>query len=180
MTEDPRRVVVEVIARLGQHTQLHLDERYRHFRITDGIIIFMSVLLVVLAVFNVYYVRVLYNDMDATVGTMESMYSHLVDVDADMAVITEYMSTFDRHMAHMESIRGHMVSITSTSLPQVREDMGLIAGEMTTIEESMGLVARGMSVIDERVHLMRGGVSVMRENVRQIARPMGNMMPWMP
>ena len=180
MTEDPRRAVVEVIARLGQHTQLHLDERYRHFRITDGIIIFMSVLLVVLAVFNVYYVRVLYNDMDATVGTMESMYSHLVDVDEDMAVITGHMGTFDRHMAHMESIRGHMSSITSTSLPHVRGDMGVIAGEMSTIEESMGLVARGMSVIDERVHLMRGGVSVMRENVRQIARPMGNMMPWMP
>ena len=180
MTEDPRRVVVEVIGRLGQETQLHLDERYRHFRITDGIIIFMSVLLVVMGVFNGYYVRVLYNDMDATVGTMESMYSHLVEVDTDMEVITGYMAAFDYHMTHMDSIEDHMVSITSTSLPRVREDMGVIAGEMSTIEESMGIVARGMGVIDERVHLMSGGVAVMRENVRQIARPMGNMMPFMP
>lgn len=180
MTEDPRRAVVEVIGRLGQVTQLHLDERHRHFRITDGIIMFMSVLLLVLAVFNVYYVRVLYNDMDATVGTMESMYGHLVDVDSDMEVITGYMAAFDNHMAHMDSIRGHMVSVTSTSLPSVRADMGFIADEMVTIEESMGLVARGMNIIDQRVHFMNRGVAVMRENVGQIARPMGKMMPFMP
>jgi hypothetical protein len=30
------------------------------------------------------------------------------------------------------------------------------------------------------VHGMTGGVAVMRENVGQIARPMGNMMPFMP
>ena len=35
MTEDSRRGIVEVIARLGRETQLHLDERHRHFRITD-------------------------------------------------------------------------------------------------------------------------------------------------
>lgn len=53
MREDPRRAVVQVIARLGRETQLHLDERYRHFRITDGVLLFTSVLLVILAVFNV-------------------------------------------------------------------------------------------------------------------------------
>ena len=180
MREDPRRAVVEVIGRLGQETQLHLDERHRHFRITDGIIIFMSVLLLVLGVFNAYYVRVLYNDMDATVGTMESMYSHLVEVDADMEVITGYMAAFDRHMTHMDSIRGHMVSVTSNSLPRIRGDMTVIAGEMTAIESSMGHVANGMAIIDQRVHMMNGGVGVMRENVRQIARPMGSMMPFMP
>ena len=179
MTEDPRRAVVEVIARLGRETQLHLDERYRHFRITDGVIILTSVLLVVLAVFNVYYVRVLYKDLDATVGNMESMYNHLVHVDADMELITGHMAAFDRHMNRMEPITGHMGSLTKT-LPAMRGDMRVIAGEMTTIEQSMTQVAQGMNVIDQRVHLMNGGVAAMRENVRQIARPMGNMMPFMP
>jgi hypothetical protein len=37
-----------------------------------------------------------------------------------------------------------------------------------------------MVVIDQRVHLMLGSMSGMRENVRQIARPMGGMMPFVP
>jgi len=179
MVEDPRRAVVEVIARLGRETQLHLDERYRHFRITDGVILLTSLLLVVLAVFNVYYVRVLYQDLDATVGNMESMYNHLVDVDKDMGVITGHMAAFDNHMNHMEPIKDHMGSIANT-MPKVRGDMQVIGGGMTTMEESMGLVSRGMNIIDHRVHMMNGGVGVMRENVRQIARPMGGMMPFMP
>ena len=38
MGEDPRRAIVEVMARVGRETQYHLDERERHFRITDGVI----------------------------------------------------------------------------------------------------------------------------------------------
>ena len=178
MAEDPRRAVVEVIARLGRETQLHLDQRYRHFRITDGVIVAISVLLVVLAVFNVYYVRVLYHDLDGIVRNMESMHGHLAGVDADMSRITEHMTSFDRHMVHMEPINAHMASLADT-LPGVRADMHVITGEMETIEESMGMVGRSMGVIDQRMYLMKGGVAVMRENVRQIARPMGSM-PFMP
>jgi methyl-accepting chemotaxis protein len=179
MTEDPRRAVVEVIARLGRETQLHLDERYRHFRITDGVILLTSLLLVILAIFNVYYVRVLYKDLDTTVSNMESMHSHLIQVTADMGLITKHMASFDEHMAHMEPINGNMASLTKT-LPQMRADMRVIANEMTTIEQSMGVVGQGMGIIDQRVHLMNGGVAVMRENVRQISRPMGGMLPFMP
>jgi hypothetical protein len=179
MTEDPRRAIVEVIARLGRETQLHIDERLRHFRITDGIIIFASVLLVILAVFNVYYVRVLYKDLDTTVSTMESLHNHLIHVNEDMGFITQHMAAFDTHMVHMDPINGHMSSLSDT-LSGVRGNMRAIAGEIATIEESMGLVGQGMGIIDQRVHLMNGGVAVMRENVRQIARPMGSMMPFMP
>jgi len=178
MTEDPRRAIVDVIARLGRETQYHLDERYRHFRITDGVILLTSLLLVILAVFNVYYIRVLYQDLNGIVSNMESMHEHLIEVDADMELITGHMTAFDAHMAHMEPINRRMGAITNT-LPKIRGDMHSIAGEMSTIEESMGQVARGMGVIDQRVHLMNGGVATMRQNVRQIARPMGAMMPFM-
>lgn len=179
MTEDPRRAIVDVIARLGRETQLHLDERYRHFRITDGVILLTSLLLVILAVFNVYYVLVLYQNLNGIVSNMESMHDHLIEMDADMELISGHMTAFDRHMDNMEPINRRMGSVAST-LPRVRGDMHAITGEMSTIDESMGMVARGMGVIDQRVHLMNGGVSAMRQNVRQIARPMGSMMPFMP
>lgn len=179
MAEDPRRAIVEVMARVGRETQYHLDERERHFRITDGVILITSLLLVILAVFNVYYVRVLYKDFNGIVSNMESMYSHLRNVDADMELISAHMAEFDRHMVHMEPINAHMTAIADT-LPQIQVDMHQITGEMVTMEESMGLVGRGMTIIDQRVHAMTGGVAVMRENVGQIARPMGGMMPFMP
>lgn len=179
MTEDPRRAVVEVIARLGRETQLHIDERYRHFRITDGVILAVSLLLVILAVFNVYYVRVLYQDLDRTVDTMEAMYAHLREVDGDMSVIAAKMRDFDRHTTHMESINGHMASMSRT-LPRVRSEMDQITASTAAIQQSMDLVARGMVIIDQRVHGMTGSVAVMRENLGQFARPMGNMMPFMP
>ena len=179
MAEDPRRAVVEVIARLGRETQLHLDERYRHFRITDGVILGISLLLVILAVFNVYYVRILYTDLDGIVYTMEDMYSHLRQVDDDMAVIAAQMETFDRHTAHMVAINDHMDALSRT-LPNISYDMGAITTDTASIQQSMDLVARGMTIIDQRVHLMTGSVAVMRENVGQFARPMGGMMPFMP
>lgn len=179
MKEDPRRAVVQVIARLGRETQLHLDERYRHFRITDGVIVITSALLLILAVFNVYYIRVLYEDFNGIVANMDSMYGLLRNVDEDMNVITQRMEGFDRHMAHMEPIHSNMGAM-ATTMPGIRANMDGISKDMIGIEQSMGLVGEGMSIIDQRVYLMTGAVGTMRQNVRQIARPLGGMSSFFP
>lgn len=179
MREDPRRAIVQVIARLGRETQLHLDERYRHFRITDGIILFASVLLVILAVFNVYYVRVLYQDFNGIVVNMDSMYDHLRSIDDDMNDITKRMDAFHRHIDHMEPIHASMTAFARI-MPRVRTNMDSITRDMIGIEQNMGLVGKGMGIIDQRVYLMTGGVATMRQNVRQIARPFGNLGSFLP
>lgn len=179
MNEDPRQAVVQVIARLGRETQLHLDERYRHFRITDAVIIVTSALLMILAVFNVYYVRVLYEDFNGIVANMDSMYGLLRDVDDDMSIITQRMEAFDRHMAHMEPIHANMGAMAET-MPDIRANMDAISTDMTGIEQSMGLVGEGMGIIDQRVYHMTGAVGTMRYNVRQIARPIGGMSSFFP
>ena len=179
MSEDPRRAVVQVIGRLGRETQLHLDERYRHFRITDAVIIATSLLLVILAIFNVYYVRVLYEDLNGIVTNMDSMYGRLRDIDEDMNVVTKRMDAFDRHIGQMELIHENMGALTET-MPRVRENMDALTEDMTGIEQSMGLVGAGMGVIDQRVYLMTGGVSAMRHNMREIARPLGGMGSFIP
>jgi len=179
MQEDPRRAVVQVIGRLGRETQLHLDERYRHFRITDAVILITSLLLVVLAVFNVYYVRVLYIDLNGIVTNMDSMYGHLRSVDEDMSVFPKRMAAFDRHIDYMQPIHENMGALAAT-MPEIRKNMGALTKDMTGIEQSMSLVGEGMGVIDQRVYLMTGGVGAMRQNVRQIARPLGSMGSFIP
>jgi len=179
MTEDPRRAIVEVMARLGKETQLHLDERHRHFRITDAVIIIVSLLLVVVAIFNVYYVRELYTDMDGIVNNMDSMYGNLAVVDEDMVEISRSVEKFDTHLQHMQSIHENITNLAGT-LPKVRINMGIIKQDMGLIGHDMGLLGNSMGTIDQRIHHMRQNMSVMRENMRQMANPMGALNPMMP
>ncbi len=179
MTEDPRRAIVEVMARLSKETQLHLDERYRHFRITDAVIIMVSFLLVVLAIFNIYYVRVLYKDLDGIVGNMDSMYVNLTIVDNDMTSISRSVELFDAHIGHMKPIHDNIATMAQT-LPDMRSNMDLIKGDMNVIEQEMGLIGGTMGNMDQRIQQMLGGMSVMRENMRSMANPMGIMNPMLP
>ena len=176
---DPRRPIVEVMARLGRETQLHLDERERHFKITDGVTIGISVVLIILAIFNVYYVRVLYTDLDRIVGNMELMLDNLTEVDQDMAVVAERVDAFDRHIGHMTSISAHVASVTG-QLPPMDQEMGAMAANMRLIEQDMVNLSHAVHSITPSMKQMTNNMAVMRHNVQQIARPMGSMNPMMP
>jgi len=167
------------MAKLGRETQFHLDERHRHFQITDAVIIALSLVLVVLAVFNVYYVTVLYKDLAGTVNNMEAMYTKLKDVDDDMKVITARFGRFDEHIQHMASINSDVVNLADT-LPQVRGHMDAIAGDMTNIQSEMDLVRQAMGNVDQKLTVMGSGVMVMRGSSYQMSKPMGMMNSIMP
>jgi len=179
MAEDPRRAIIDVMARLGMETQMHLDERHRHFQITDVLIIAVAVLLVVLAVFNVYYVRVLYKDLDGIVNNMDSMYGSLKLVDQDMSDITLTMKSFDGYIQHMQPIQDRMTTMAGT-LPNISTNMSLIDGDMGLIQQDMGLLHNAMGYIDQRILHMSNSMPVFRENMRAMANPMEMMNPFMP
>ncbi len=175
MTEDSRRVWIRVIGRLGRETQLHLDERHRHFRVTDAIIIVVSLIIAIIAIFNVYYIYVLSQGFNGIVDNMDSMHEHLIVVNNDMISITDKMEIFTGHMEHMDNIELNMGSLTD-SMGSVTGSMHNITGSIGLMEQEMALMSAGMSNIDYRAGSMAGSVSVMRENTRQMARPM-KMMP---
>ena len=179
MAEDPRRAIIDVMAKLGKETQLHLDERHQHFKVTDLVIFSVSFLLVVLAVFNLYYVRVLYNDLDLTVENMDSMYKTLMLVDDDMSAIALSVEDFDGHIKHMAPINDNINSL-SNILPNMRNNMDMIKADMGLIQNDMGLLGNAMGYIDQRIVLMKNSMPVMRENMRMMANPMGVMNPMMP
>jgi len=176
---DPRRPIVEVMARLGRETQLHIDERERHFQITDAVIIGISVVLIILAVFNVYYVRVLYTDLDKIVASMDSMLGSLQRVDQDMVVVADRVQAFDAHLTHMHTITEHVGSVTGR-LPLMREDMDAMAANMHLIDQDMAQLSQAVRTITPSMVHMTRSMAVMRHNVRQIAIPMGSMNPIMP
>ena len=176
---DPRRPIIEVMARIGRETQLTIDEREHHFKITDAVIATISVLLIILAIFNVYFVRVLYQDLDSIVATMESMTHKLTRVDNDMAVVADQVDAFDRHMQHMTSITGHVEAVT-TRLPKMREDMVSMALNMDFIRQDMSLLRDAVGSIAPSMAQMTRNISIMRHDVHQISKPMGSMNPVLP
>ncbi|MEJ2309215.1 MAG: translation initiation factor 2 [Gammaproteobacteria bacterium] len=175
MQSDSKRVWIQVIARLGRETQFHLDERYRHFKITDGVIVVVSLFMLVLAIFNVYYVWVLAQNLNGIVDNMDSMHRHMEIIKEDMITITDKVESFDASMQHMDRIAGNMGSLT-TSMTSVSAAMSSIRDSMGVIDEDMKLMSSGMTNIDNRFMSMTRNVSIMRENTRKIARPM-KLMP---
>lgn len=176
---DPRSPIVEVMARLGRETQLHLDERHRHFKVTDKVILTISLLLIFLAVVNVYYVTVLYQDLNGIVANMDSMFRNLSRVDRDMNQIAGRVRSFERHMQRMEPITGHMTEITAV-MPKLGEHMESIKTDMQGVEDNMRQMTGAMGGIANQMNQMTSGMGVMRHNVRQIAGPMGAMNPILP
>lgn len=179
MPEDARRMVVEAVGRIGRETQLHLDERHRHFWVTNLLIVVISILLVVVAIFNVYYIRVLYQDLSGIVFNMDSMHQHLRVVKGSMDEITTKVESFDHHMLNMDQINQHTASM-SQSLPRIATAMHEMSGEVHSIRNEMAVMQGAMTNIDQRVNHMIGSVAGMGDNVRQIARPMGAMNPFFP
>lgn len=176
---DPRKPIIEVMARLGRATQFHIDERERHFQITDAVIIAISALLIVLAVFNVYYVRVLYNDLDQIVVSMDSMLGNLSRVDDDMGRVSEQVQGFNRHIAHMSAINRNVAHIANL-LPQMSKDVGVMNVAVGDMGLDMNQLSQAMHSITPSMVDMTNSMAVMRYNVHQISVPMGSMNPVLP
>ncbi len=179
MTVDPRTPIVQVMARLGRETQLHLDERHRHFKITDKVIVVFSLLLIALASLNVYYVTVLYQDLNGIVDNMDSMYSSLSRVDTDMDLIARRFSRINVSIGEMSPITADMASMRD-SITGMRDSMVEIETSMVVIDENMWHMSNAMRGVADNVNLMTGGVSIMRQNVHQISGPMGAINPILP
>lgn len=179
MAEDPKRLFVEMVARLSRETQLHLDERQHHFRITDTLVITLSVMLSVLAIFNVYHIYILHEEMSEIVYSMTEMQDTLTTVGDNMEIITKDVGSFDKHMRRMDHISQNTAAIAG-NMPAISDAMGKIGGEMRTIEGNMGQLSAGMTNVDARFGQMTGGVTNMRQSVNQVARPMGYMGNFMP
>jgi len=176
---DPRRTFVEMVGRLSQKTQMHLDEQQRHVEINKMIIISISILLMVLAAFNMYFVKVLYQDMNGIVSNMDSMHTNMMNVTKAMNSITADVESFEVHMRNMDDIV-HNSAAMADMLPSISSDMTDMSTSMNTIDGNMGKMSYGMTIIDQRFGQMTGGVANMSNSVRQMSRPMGVMNPFFP
>ena len=179
MSDDPRKAIVEVMARLGRETQLHVDERHKHFKITDKVIRYISILLLIVAVFNVSLVWLLSTNLDTIVDNMDSMRSRLIIIDEDMQYISTTVSKFDEHTAYMHTIANNIGSIT-TNLPLIRLNTDSFTLSMQSIDKEMEQMKKSIGEIDGNMRGITNSVTGLEYNVRQFSKPMGSMNPIFP
>lgn len=179
MQDDPRKAIVEVMARLGRETQLHIDERRAHFKVTDTVIRRVSVLLLIVAMINVYFVWVLSQNLDGIVNNMDSMQKHLVKVDDDMTDIATTVEKFDSHITYIHVISSNIGNMT-LNLPRIRVNMDNMTNSMQSIDNDMEIMKHSILTIGNNMQHMSGGIAGMEHNVRQFSKPMGVMNPFFP
>ncbi len=178
-TKDEAQLFIDMVGRLSWETQLHLDERHHHFFINKVVILVISVLLVVLAAINVYYVAILYKDLNGIVSNMESMHTNMRKVSQRMAHITARVAQFEQYMTHMDSINAATRAM-SELMPTIRGHMDGMVEDMHQMDTEMARMSVGMTHIDQRFQHMTDGVALMRFHVWSISRPMGAMNPFLP
>ena len=179
MSEDPRRLLVEMVARLGRETQLHLDERHHHFRINKQVVLIISLVLMIIAGFNIYYIRILWHDLNGIVDSMDSMHTNMQTVSGKMQDMTNNVMAFERYMRHMDHINLHTATMADL-IPSISGSMQGMTVDVVQMEYDMRPMGQGMIVIDQRFGEMSVGVASLRHNMQEIARPMGSMNPFMP
>lgn len=177
--DDPRKAIVEVMARLGRETQLHIDERHQHFKVTDTVIKRVSVLLLVVAVINVSLVWVLSSNMDNIVNNMDSMRHKLIEIDEDMTFISQTVDRFDEHTAYMHTIANNIGLMTS-NMPLVRINMDSMTDSILMIDKEMEGMKYSISTIDTSMRHMTMGMAGMQYSVRQFSKPMSTLNPIIP
>jgi hypothetical protein len=142
------------------------------------VILGTSLLLVILAVFNVYYVRILYKNLN---GIVEQHGCHVLPPAGRGWGHVRHRGTWSPSTGTPSTwSHQHPYGVAGAHPAEMCAPTCARSPPMANIQQSMDLVARGMVIIDQRVHTMTGSVAVMRENVGQFARPMGGMMPFMP
>ena len=179
MQDDPRRAIVEVMARLGRETQLHIDERHKHFKITDKVIKKISILLLIVAIINVYLVWVLSRNMDGIVNNMDSMRSHLTKIDDDMTEIAIAIEQFDNHITYMHVIANNIGNMTS-SLPLNRINMDSMTESMQSIDHDLGGMKASIDDIGLNKYHMTSGMAGMEYTIRHFSKPMSVLNPIFP
>jgi uncharacterized protein YoxC len=179
MQDDPRRAIVEVMARLGRETQLHVDERHKHFKITDKVIRYISILLLIVAVVNVSLVWLLSTSLDTIVNNMDSMRSRLVVIDDDMQYISTTVGKFDEHTAYMHTIANNIGSIT-TNLPLIRLNTDSFTISMQSIDKDMESMKKSIGDIGGNMRGITNTMVGLEYNVRQFSKPMGSMNSILP
>lgn len=157
----------------------HVQERRRNFRVTNLIVGVISAFILIIAVFNLYYIYDFYMETMKIVNNIHDLDDTVKIISSDMQVITQSMTEFNKHMSSMQGITQD-VQAMSGQLPLMQQSLGGIYGDMSALNRSMGQINQSMLSIDNDLKHMSGNVGQMGRSIYEMSVPMSKFNSVLP
>jgi GTP1/Obg family GTP-binding protein len=165
-------LVSSTLHKLEHISDHHVTERRKGFRITNIMVIIVSILLFLIATINMYYLYYFYDDTIRIIKTTHSLDNTVLKITRSMKNMNENMAKFNKHMDSMPAVYENMASM-SHLLPKMNSSMLSIKTDMQNMNHVMVFVNRDIQLIDFHLYSMTGKVRHIGGNMNQLAKPMG-------
>jgi len=167
------------LTKLENEAERHRGARFYHMRRTNIWVRFVTIVTVILTLFNAYYISNLYDHFLSIVDNVSSLNHKVVNISSDMISLTETMEKFDSHLTVMP-----VIDDSVASMAQHTTDMSINVADMLhdleTMNQDMDLIYSAIHGVNNNFGNMVQGIHLMSGNVRQMSRPMGFMNKFLP
>jgi|GEM_PF-3115837 len=172
-------LVSSCLFRLEHISDHHVKERRRHFRVTNMIVAIISSLILIIAVFNLYYIYDFYKETMHIIQNIHDLDDTVKIISVSMDQVTTSMGNMKDDMNHLQGVYGDVSSMSGT-MPTMQENMSALTSDMVHLNQSMHHISSDMQVIDFHLKSMSGNVTQMEHNIYDMARPMGKFNDVLP
>jgi len=165
-------LVSSTLHKLEHISDHHVKERRGHFRVTNTIVIIVSVLLLLIACINMYYLYHFYIDSKRIIDTAHGLDDTVLIISKSMKKITGKMEKFSQHLDSMPAVYDDISSLTEVmpTMQKTMVDFQMNVKQMNTV---MNFVNKDIQLIGFHLSTMTQKVSYMGSNIQQLAKPMG-------
>ncbi|MFK5893222.1 MAG: hypothetical protein QM504_08385 [Pseudomonadota bacterium] len=165
-------LVSSTLHKLEHVSDHHVQERRKHFRVTNFFVFIVSALLMIIAIVNMFYLYGFYQNTLRIIKTTHALDNTVIDISKSMNKIKQSMGKFNTHMSSMEGVYSDVSSISSV-MPDMQKSMSSFQSNMNKMNRVMEFVNRDIQLIDFHLKGMTNSVSNLGSDMYKIARPMG-------
>ncbi|MDQ7075543.1 MAG: hypothetical protein Q9O24_10440 [Gammaproteobacteria bacterium] len=167
------------LTKLENEAERHRGARFYHMRRTNIWVRFVTIVTLVLTLFNVYYISNLYDHFLSIVDNVSSLNSKVVNISSDMISLTDTMQQFDNHLTVMPVIDDSVAAMAEYTV-DMNASVADMLHDMETMNDDMDLIYTAIYGVNHNFGDMVQGIRLMSGNVRQMSRPMGFMNRFLP
>ena len=165
--------------RIEQHIDEHNVAGLKRRAITNLLIRGITIMLIILAVVNLYLLLDLDRTMRAIVLSMDEMTGHFSAVSSEMVEVTTHTTNIGEHMNHLPSVEQSMAGI-NTEMGYMDHSIKSIDYNLTSVNSDLGAIDNNMIELNGRLYHLNYNVGFIRHDMHEISKParfMNNFLP---
>ncbi len=171
--------IAKTLVRLEHDAERHRGAHFYHVRRTDIYVKLVIALVVILGLFNIYYLSHSYDQMYNIVDDITDMNKKVIKVSTHMISLTDTMEKVNTHIDRMPLVSLSTKSI-SDRMPNINNSIHNMLLDMNSINHEMDKLTGSLDLLNANFNNITTGIDVMGGNVNQLSRPMGVLNNFLP